>query len=167
MGTTLVAPVPGWDFRAIEEFAARVALGHAREVERLRGHDFVLALALSEFDYEGLTESVELLQPVPNLEAGAVRAEAEARVRADRLRAERQDWHEMSVGGAKALAPFREAPFLAVRKIGDGSGFNSIYVRVAVLPLDPSQTLGPELFRAIALDRELASCFASVADRMR
>ena len=159
-----VAAIPGWDFKVTEAFAAQVARGHAREVARLRGHAFVLALALSEFDYDGLTEHVELLQPVPDLEAGAVRAEAEARVRAEHLRAER-DWIELSAGAARALAPFSDAPFLAVRKIGDGSGFNSIYVRVAVLALDPVSPLGLDFIRAVGLDWELASWFASAAER--
>ena len=160
MRSTLAATVPGWNYEVVDSFAARVADGHSREVARLRGHAFVLALALSEFDYDGLTEQIELLQPVPDLETGAVRAEAEARVRAEHLRAER-DWIELSAGAARALKPFNDAPFLAVRKIGDGSGFNSIYVRVAVLALDPAAALGIEFVRAVGLDWELASWFAS------
>ena len=159
-----VAAIPGWDFKVTEAFAAEVARGHAAEVARLRGHAFVLAMALSEFDYDGLTEQIELLQPVPDLEEGAVRAEAEARVRAEHLRAER-GWIELSTGAARALKPFNDAPFLAVRKIGDGSGFNSVYVRVAVLALDPSAPLGLDFLRAIGLDWELARWFASVAER--
>lgn len=165
MGATLASAVPGWEHPATPEFAARVAAGHASEVERLRRHPFVLALATSEFDLDGLTETVELLQPVDSLEEGAVRAEAEARVRAELLRAVRERWQELSVGGAKALAPFADAPFLAVRKIGDGSGINSAYLRVAVLPVDPVEPLGLAFVRAVGLDHELASWFAAVAAR--
>ena len=164
METTLAAVIPGWTCGATEAFAAQVAAGHARELERLRGRAFVLALALSEFDYDGLTESVELLQPVDSLEDGAFRAEAECRVRAERLRAQR-GWQELAPGAAKALAPFHDAPFLAVRKIGDGSGYNSIYVRIAVLALDGAQPLGLPFVNAVGLDWELAQWFASVALR--
>ena len=160
MSATLEHAIPGWDYPATESFAAQVAVGHARENARLRGHAFVLALAVSEFDIDGLTERVELLQPVPDLEEGAVRAEAEARVRTERLRTER-GWVEQSTGAARALAPFSEAPFLTVRKIGDGGGFNSLYVRVAVLPLEADAPLGLAFVRAVGLDWELASWFAS------
>jgi hypothetical protein len=160
MGATLSAAIPGWSFGASEDFAARVATGHARESARLRGHAHVLALVLSEFDQDGLSERVELLQPVPDLEEGAVRAEAECRVRAELLRAER-GWQEQSVGGARALAPFADAPFLAVRRIGDGDKINTAYVRVAVLPLGSGAPLGIEFVRAVGLDRELANWFAS------
>jgi len=162
MGATLATAVPGWEHPATLEFVSRVAAGHAREVARLRGKPFVLALALSEFDGDGLTESVELLQPVPGFEEAVLRAEAECRVRAELLRRER-GWQELSVGAAKALAPFHEAPFLAVRKIGDGGGLNSIYVRVAALALDPAQTLGLDFVRAVGLDAEVAEWFASRA----
>jgi hypothetical protein len=89
-----------------------------------------------------------------------VRAEAECRVRAELLRAER-GWQEQSVGGARALAPFADAPFLAVRRIGDGDKINTAYVRVAVLPLGPGAPLGIEFVRAVGLDWELANWFAS------
>lgn len=162
MAATLAQAIPGWEHPATTEFAARVAAGHARELARLRRQPFVLALALSEFDPDGLTESVELLQPVSGFEEGAVRAEAECRARAEHLRRAR-GWQELSVGAAKALAPFSEAAFLAVRKVGDGGGLNSIYVRVAVLALDPAQPLGLSFVHAVGLDMELAEWFASVA----
>jgi len=162
MGATLAKAVPGWDYPATLEFVARVAAGHAREVARLRGHPFVLALALSEFDHDGLHERCELLQPMASLEEGAVRAEGEARARAEHLR-EARGWIEQSVGAARALAPFAAAPFYAVRKIGDGGGYNSLYVRVAVLALDPAQPLGLDFVRAVGLDAELAEWFASRA----
>ena len=82
MGATLATAVPGWTFGATKDFAARVARGHAREVGRMRGQRFALVLALSEFNADGLSESIELLNSVPDLEEGAVRAEAECRVRA-------------------------------------------------------------------------------------
>ena len=162
MRTSLAGVIPGWTHEVAEALAPRVAAGCALENARLLRHAFVLAHARSWFDRDGLVEWVELLDPVDSLETGAVRAEAEARVRADKLRAER-DWKELSVGGARAMAPFTDAPFLAVRKIGGGDGIDSIYVRVAVLPIDPRCPLDLALVRAIGLDAELASYLAGLA----
>ena len=161
MRTNLAGVIPGWRHEVAEILAPQVAAGCALENDRLRGHGFVLAFASSWFDQDGMVEWVELLDPVASVEEGAVRAEAEARVRAGKLRAER-DWKELSVGGARAMAPFADAPFLALRKIGDGSGINSIYVRVAVLPIDPRQALDLSLVRAVGLDAELAGYLAGL-----
>jgi len=159
-----VRPSADSNAKAGAAFDARVAAGRAREAARLRGHRFVLALAVSEFDQKGMVERLELLQPVASLEDGAVRAEGEARARAEFLR-EALDWVELPAGAARALAPFDDAPFLAVRKIGDGRGLNSLYVRVAVLPLDPDDPLGPDFLRAAGLEAELALWFVAVAER--
>jgi hypothetical protein len=161
---SLDSAIPGWNQAVTMEFAARVAAGCARESARLRGHSHVLALALSTFDFEGLSESVELLQPIDDLQEGAVRAEAEARLRGDRLR-EEHGWHDLAAGGARALGPFREAPFLTVRKVGDGGGFNSIYVQVAVLPLDAEDSLNLAFVRRVGMDWELATWFEKVATK--
>ena len=164
MWTSLAGVIPGWTHEVTVERAPHIAAGVARESARLRGRPFVLVLVRSRYDQDGLLESVELLDPVDDLQEGAVRAEAAARVRAETCRAE-HDWRELSVGGARALPPLAEAPVLAVRKVGDGSGINSMYVRVAVLPLAGGGALDADFVRRVGLDAELADWFATVAAR--
>lgn len=165
MRVSLSSIVPGWNFELIPEAATRVAEGHHKQSDRLRGSRFALVVVRSEFDLDGLTESLEIGAGFAN-EADA-RAEADFQViarAADEIRRRRQDrpsWRYL--GNSAPTAKIPSAVYGTVIKVGDGGGFNSVYHHACVVHLDPTNPLGSAFVQELNLNAELAHYFMLAA----
>jgi hypothetical protein len=166
---SLESLVRGWDLNVIEPSFNAVKRGYDFESARLRGSRFVLVLLTREYDYDGLTETVEL--------NGGFAEPEEAR-HAQRSLCERRSHEQLmrvgSPGHAWSIVRFieegvwpngrGELPLAAFSsKISDGSGFNSTEIWTTLVGVQPLNPLDEVLIRAVGRNWELARWFMDVA----
>ena len=159
--------VPGWGSKVAHPYNLPIETGLRTEAERLHGSRFLVAVLHREYDYDGLYEELFL-------DAGFVDAseavEHAQRVREDHcraLQAKHPLWrslpipsHQWPANNAPEANPLRLTP----QKFGDGTGFNSREIHVAVLPVEPDQPLSAGLFLMLDKELELHAYFRQVGE---
>lgn len=158
--------VPGWEMRLIPEAVEKVGRGHAIETRRLKGSRFVVVILEREFDLDGLTTSIYLGEGFEESAAAIENAQEELqRHVAAVFAAHATDylpWRSLPRAHVDCPPQWPGAITVGVEKIGDGSGYNSCYVKTAVFPVNPEDPLDWSLLSAISHDRALVSYFESV-----
>lgn len=158
--------VPGWTHELVAEAVAKVADGHSKETARLKGSRFALVIVRSEIDIDGLFETVEIGAGFASDALATSEAEFVVMARAtDEIGKHRSEFHAWRfLANSSASSKIAGATHSTVIKVGDGTGFNSVYHHVYVMPLDLTNPLGLPFVQAFhRLDSELASHFMAAA----
>lgn len=159
--------VPGWGNKVAHPYNLSIEAGIRSEIERLLGARYLVAVLHREFEYDGLYEEIFLDAGFADpMEA----VEHALRVLEDHCQAtlgQHPEWRPLVLPSHQW--PSREAVGgkllrLGTRKYGDGTGFNSREIYVAVLPVDTGRPLSAELFQTLGQSSELNAYFRRVGE---
>ena len=153
---------PGWRGRRLCELRQPLQRGMARVRQALAGRPIGLCILVSEFDLDGLLETVTHIAGAPNtIVAGQLASGLRDTTAASFLA--RSGWRVLAEEvPSRSFAGETFPPHMAGIKIGDGGGFNSAYVRIwALTRADGTDTLAT-LFDALPLEPEFARYLETV-----
>lgn len=147
-----------------------VKRGIEREKARLHGSTFLALLFRQEYDYDGLTERLELLKGFPN-EASAVQyveqlAAQELATSLGEPGSCGNAWRRNASREDKRFKPNREGARVRCAKlrsfeIKKDTGYDSKRVQFEVLHVDPVETVGSELLAYFDAESEWVDYFIS------
>ena len=157
--------IPGWTNRVAHPYNLLIEAGIRSEVARLTGKRYLVAVLHREYDLDGLFEQVFFEDAFTDLMEAVAHAEAVQGRHIAHTLSEHPNWHDLGAprhqwpAGEGAGGKVRR---LTAQKVGDGTGFNSREVYVAVLPVDPEQPLSARVFQILGQTSVLNAFFRKV-----
>lgn len=157
--------VPGWSNKVAHPYHLPIEAGLRVEMERLKGSRFVVVVLTREYDYSGLHEVLVLDSGFVDPMEAVEYAERLRKRECQGIARENSHWRCLE-------SPAREWPArdpkagkmlrLEPAKYGDGTGYNSWEIHVAVVPITPSRPLTADLLSALAQPLELNAHFRDI-----
>jgi hypothetical protein len=159
--------VPGWKEQVCKPYNEPVERGLAASIERLMGSRFIVATLIREYDYDGLFEKLVFdagfVDPVEAFEAAQCIGTERINATLEEHKNEQTPWRLLgtsprvwptvdSLNGRRILS-------LISQKVGDGTGFNSREIHMAVFPVEPDRPITAELLAVINQPMEVTACF--------
>ena len=153
---------PGWRGRQLCESREALQRGMARVRQGLAGQPIGLCVLVSEFDLDGLLETVTHIAGAPDATvAGQLTRGLRDATAAPFLA--RPGWCVLAEEvRSRSFAGEIFPPHLAGIKVGDGGGFNSAYVRIWGLARAEGADTLATLFDALPLEPEFARYLETV-----
>lgn len=155
--------LPCWSGRYITSFIAAVESGLQAERRRLQKKSYVVVASRDLYDYDGLSQYVDLVEAFPSQEQALAFAHQASKAALDEALDTpsygNYKWHQ--VDGSPPLFFTRyEQPQVHVigserLHLENGSGFDLLYIEHLVLHIQASEPLGNELFAYLGAEYEV------------
>jgi hypothetical protein len=154
--------LPCWNGKYITSFIAAVESGLQAERKRLGGNPYVVVASRHQYDYDGLTQYVDLVEAFPSQElalAFAHQASKTALVKAlDMPTYGSYKWHQVD-GWSEYFNRCKQPQVHVIGSerlhLENGSGFDLIYIEHLILHIQASEPLGNELFAYLGDEYEV------------
>lgn len=141
--------VPGWDGVFAHPRHLTVEAGIRADMERLRGSRYLVAVLYRDLDYDALPRTLFLEQGFVDFKDAAQYAQTVLDKHCQATLADNPAWRAMPARDDRwptVDAPAEDMLRVPPRQFGDGSGYYSREIHVAVIPIDPDQPLSADLF---------------------
>lgn len=154
---------PAWTGNIVPKAFEKLCRGKELENDRLKKTPYIVLVFKREYDYDGLSESIDLIERFSEKTEAIHFADSyclkQMEISITKSSYGNNKWRVVSESeNERFVSGFTNENvnciYLRSNKVKDGSGYNSLYLQVEVLSVNTSEIIGPQLFSYLQTEWE-------------